>query len=231
MVKVGLPRTLGFLRCFAVATLFTAFAVPSAPSPALAAGDAVATRVSEDQDMPDAGWIEPGFRLQLHSGYEMLEALHHEPRSVGIPIVLTLGLRQSEHWSGELGLQYSLLSGSNLDGLRWAFTLGPQWHIWEGLSLGLAAGYAGLDGNLFAYTDEAGIAISGHCRGHGAIGHLQLRYLFVLGNTSAMGPIVQVELQGLQCNADTATSVGSTGINPPWWWHRSMSFNWAFAWR
>ncbi len=186
----------------------------------------------------DSAWSQPGFRVQLRFGFERVEAMSSEaPEMSAVAINVEPGIRLSRLWSVAAGLRYSILLGS-WDGLRWSTTADATLHPTSVSYITVGAGYGGLvaqkakpyvDQRGFAFQPDepAGASRLTRCSGDGGVGVLRAGFSMPIGELFATGPSLQADLQATRCSDPRSR----LGLADEWWWHRSIHFAWALAWR
>jgi hypothetical protein len=196
-------------------------------------------RLSQAPVDVDAAWLEPGFRMQLRFAYERLQGNDAPaPATPAFALSIEPAYRLNERFSLGLGLRYSVLLGT-WSGLRWNTTADVVWHPVDGGSLGVGAGYGGLQGERVEYDvdyDEQGSYVVNDddetsrlrtCDGNGAIVLVRAGYVFALGDLFATGPVLQMDLQRTRCRGDDFGGDSRTEV----WWQPGWQLSWAFTWR
>jgi hypothetical protein len=168
-------------------------------------------------------WSRPGFRLALNLAYGEIKGLRGAPSGRELGVNLHAGLRLDADWSLLVSFDYARVSSNaGIQGLHFAGTLDPTWHVTRAFSLAVGFGLAGLvEGNTnrpdvdplpntldSSYT----FADSSHpvpqCVGSGLAGLLRADYSWVIGPRASVH--VEAEMIGeyTQC-------VDSTGRTEP----------------
>ena len=90
-------------------------------------------------------WRRAGFRLGLAVSYGELVGLEGAPNGRLLGFLVRLGIRLDGDWSLIGSLQYArATSTGGIDGLRFAGTLDPTWHVTNHLSLAVGLGFGGI---------------------------------------------------------------------------------------
>jgi hypothetical protein len=194
------------------------------------ADDTVHDRVSEASLDVDAAWEEPGFRLRMHAGAEVLRQITLAPEGTALHFGLEPALQLNGAWSASMQLLYTMerpLGKYGLDGLRWSVTVGPAWHPAAGLSLGLLLGVAG---HLSNWRSPVGgyVPVAGNCDALGPLAFLRLTYLLRVTDYLATGPLLDGGLSRVACSP---LGEGPTQQQVPPWTHYDLGLAWALVWR
>lgn len=191
-------------------------------APALALASEPVERESEWEQSALEAWEEPGFRLQLRTGFDSLTASGGEaPDAGGISIEVEPGVRLNRAFSLSVTLRYTVLSGG-VDGLRWSTTADATWHPGLGFFLAAGLGYGGILGEGFLRDcDGSGVAVLG-----------RTGWLIAAGEIFATGPVLQIDHQWTRCDSlfGIDEEDGSSGRRSTWK-HRTLHLAWSFAWR
>ena len=232
-------------------------------TPPAAPNDEPETKVSETLTSPSDGWRSSNFRLSIHLGYERLRArplygYRLPPDATGVSFALDPSLQLTPTLSLGLTMRYTVLN-STLTGLRWSITAGPVFHPVVGLSMSVAAGYAGVRAERDVTEDEKLLGIAetvfpagaiteyknkSLCDGDGVMGLGRIGYVYPFTDLFATGPVVQIDLQWIHCreeNAGTIKIPANDYYNPvnveipilrrERWLHYSWTLGWTLAWR
>ncbi len=199
-----------------------------------------------------AAWQQPGFRLQMGTGFGILRGIDGTPGDKNIPILVRIGARLDRDWSLFGSFQFAVAGwrkNGDLSGLRFAGTIDPTWHITEHLDLAAGFGFGGLvEGStgrsdpdaaqraalVASYTFPSARTPMVACSGVGVAGLLRATYMWVLGPLSATGFAVQTDGQWTACvenvgrvEPDTAQSI----VRRQWWSNAGGSLTWVISWR
>ncbi len=199
-----------------------------------------------------AAWQQPGFRLQMGTGFGILSGIDGTPGSKNVPILVRIGARLDHDWSLFGSFQFAVAGwrkNGDLSGLRFAGTIDPTWHITDHLDVAAGFGFGGLvegatgrsDPNaeqraslVASYTFPSARTPMVACSGVGVAGLLRATYMWVLGPLSATGFAAQADGQWTACvenvgrvEPDTAQSI----VRRQWWSNAGGSLTWLISWR
>ncbi len=226
--------------------------VVDAPAPATEADELLPFKLSLPTEEDSAAWLQPGFRLQLATGFESMRGIGGTPGAKMIPIVLRVGARLDRDWSLFASFQFADSGWSkagDYSGLRFLGTLDPTWHITDRLDIAFGFGFGGFAGGSTGLADpnaEQKAALVANytfpnartpltsCSGVGVAGLLRATYMWVLGPLSATGFALQTDGQWTACvesvgrvEPDTAQPI----VRRQWWSNAGGSLTWVISWR
>lgn len=209
-------------------------------------------KLSLPTEQDAAAWQQPGFRLQMGTGFGILSGIDGTPGSKNIPILVRIGARLDRDWSLFGSFQFAVAGwrkNGDLSGLRFAGTIDPTWHITDHLDVAAGFGFGGLvegstgrsDPNaeqraalVASYTFASARTPMVACSGVGVAGLLRATYMWVLGPLSATGFAAQADGQWTACvenvgrvEPDTAQSI----VRRQWWSNAGGSLTWLISWR
>ena len=236
-----------------LATARSALAAAAAPAPAVAPAknddDEGEPRLSLPTEADRDAWLRSGFRLGLGIVYGEFAGLEGAPSGRLRGVSVRMGLRLDADWSVLASFQYALASSpGGLDGLRFAGTIDPTWHVTRHLSLAVGFGFGGIvEGSTgrpdvmplpstinSSYTFPGASPPLPSCSGVGAAGLARAEWTFVLGPRAATSISVEAMGQWTGCVADTGTVEADTGqaiVRRQWWPHAGATVGWGMTWR
>jgi hypothetical protein len=247
-----------------IAVVVAALAVLAAARPSLAAdvGGGAAAQPKKDDDDDEGeprlslpteadrdAWLRGGFRMGLGIVYGEFAGLQGAPSGRLRGVTLRMGLRLDADWSVLTSFQYALASSpGGLDGLRFAGTIDPTWHVTRHLSLAVGFGFGGIvEGSTgrpdamplpstlnSSYTFPGASPPLPSCSGVGAAGLARAEWMFVLGPRAATSISVEAMGQWTGCVADTGIVEADTGqaiVRRQWWPHAGATVGWGMTWR
>ena len=231
------------------------------PAPSLSApagGAAPAKNDDDDEGEPrlslpteadrDA-WLRSGFRLGLGILYGQFAGLEGAPSGRLRGVTVRMGMRLDADWSVLASFQYALAaSPGGLDGLRFAGTINPTWHVTRHLSLAVGFGFGGIvEGSTgrpdvmplpsslnTSYTLPGASPPLPSCSGVGAAGLARVEWTIILGPRAATSFSVEAVGQWTGCVADTGNVEADTGqaiVRRQWWPHAGATVGWGMTWR
>jgi hypothetical protein len=229
------------------------------PAPSLSApGAAPAKNDDDDEGEPrlslpteadrDA-WLRSGFRLGLGILYGQLAGLDGAPSGRLRGVTVRMGMRLDADWSVLASFQYALAaSPGGLNGLRFAGTVDPTWHVTRHLSLAVGFGFGGIvEGGTgrpevmplpsslnTSFTFPGASPPLPSCSGVGAAALARVEWTFILGPRAATGFSVEAVGQWTGCVADTGNVEADTGqaiVRRQWWPHAGATVGWGMTWR
>jgi hypothetical protein len=194
-------------------------------------------------------WLRPGFRLGLGFGYGEFAGIGGAPSGRLLAANLQAGLRLDDQWSLLVSFQYALASrAGELDGLRFAGTVDPTWHVTPSLAVAVGLGFGGIveaapdrmdpapHSNQLesSYTFPDASTPLASCSGVGVAGLARVEYSYVLG--PRMKATLGAELIGqwTGCVDDTGRVEPDTGkaiTRAQWWPHTGGTLSVGVAWR
>ncbi len=229
-----------------------------APAPGAPTGAPTKDKDDDDEGEPrlslpteadrDA-WLHSGFRMGLGIVYGQFSGLEGAPSGRLIGATVRLGLRLDADWSVLASFQYALArSSGGLDGLRFAGTIDPTWHVTRHLSLAVGFGFGGIvEGSTgrpdvmplpstinTSYTFPGASPALPSCSGVGAAGLARAEWMIVLGPRAATSFTVEAVGQWTGCVADTGNVEVDTGqaiVRRQWWPHAGATVGWGMTWR
>ena len=247
-----------------IAVVVAALAVLATAGPSLAAGvpGSAAAQPKKDDDDDEGeprlslpteadrdAWLRGGFRMGLGIVYGEFAGLQGAPSGRLRGVTLRMGLRLDAEWSVLTSFQYALASSpGGLDGLRFAGTIDPTWHVTRHLSLAVGFGFGGIvEGSTgrpdvmplpstlnSSYTFPGASPPLPSCSGVGAAGLARAEWMFVLGPRAATTISVEALGQWTGCVADTGIVEADTGqaiVRRQWWPHSGATVGWGMTWR
>lgn len=194
-------------------------------------------------------WRRSGFRMGLGVAYGDLVGLEGAPSGRLLGFLLRLGVRLDGDWSLLASLQYARASAAGgLDGLRFAGTIDPTWHVTRHLSLAVGLGFGGivegstsrpdvmpLPGTLAnSYTFPSPGPPLPSCSGVGVAALARAEWTIVLGPRSATSFALEADGQWTGCADDTGhvdLDTGQAIVRRQWWPHTGGTVQWGFTWR
>jgi hypothetical protein len=194
-------------------------------------------------------WRRPGFRMGLAASYGELVGLEGAPNGRLLGFLLRLGVRLDSDWSLIGSFQYDRATSSGgIDGLRFAGTLDPTWHLTNHLSLAVGLGFGGiveggtsrpdvapLPGSLAtSFTEPSPGPPLPSCSGVGVATLGRVEWTFVLGPRSATNFALEAVGQWTGCVDNTGhvnLDTGQAIVRRQWWPHTGGTFQWGFTWR
>jgi hypothetical protein len=235
-----------------------ALAPPPVASPPVPAPPAAKPANPDDEGEPKLSlpteadrdaWRRPGFRMGLGASYGELVGLEGAPSGRLLGFLLRLGVRLDSDWSLVGSFQYARASAvGGIDGLRFAGTLDPTWHVTNHLSLAVGLGFGGivegstsrpdvspLPGSLATSFTEPGPGPPlPSCSGVGVAALGRAEWTIVLGPRSATSFALEAVGQWTGCvdgtgqvNLDTGQAI----VRRQWWPQTGGTFQWGFTWR
>jgi len=225
------------------------------PAPSLSApaknddDDEGEPRLSLPTEADRDAWLHSGFRLGLGIIYGQLAGLEGAPSGRLRGVTVRMGLRLDADWSVLASFQYALAaSPGGLDGLRFAGTIDPTWHVTRHLSLAVGFGFGGivegstgrpdvmpLPGSInSSYTFPGASPALPSCSGVGAAGLARAEWSIILGPRAATSFSVEAVGQWTGCVADTGNVEADTGqaiVRRQWWPHAGATVGWGMTWR
>ena len=264
LAVAGNARAAGVAQAAGAATQPTS-ATPGGgglPAPALTAPASDAAQAKKDDDDDEGeprlslpteadrdAWLRGGFRMGLGIVYGELAGLQGAPSGRLRGVTLRMGMRLDADWSVLTSFQYALASSSGgLDGLRFAGTIDPTWHVTRHLSLAVGFGFGGIvEGSTgrpdvmplpstlnSSYTFPGASPPLPSCSGVGAAGLARAEWTFILGPRAATSITVEAMGQWTGCVADTGIVEADTGqaiVRRQWWPHAGATVGWGMTWR
>ena len=226
--------------------------VVDAPVAATEADDLLPFKLSLPTEQDAAQWQQPGFRMQLATGFGLLGGLVGTPGSKNIPILVRIGARLDRDWSLFGSFQFAVAGwrqSGDLSGVRFAGTIDPTWHITDHWDVAAGFGFGGLvegtSGRTEPNAEQRSVLVASWtfpsartpmvtCSGVGVAGLLRSSYMWVLGPLSATGFAAQLDGQWTACvetvgrvEPDTAQSI----VRRQWWANAGGSLTWVISWR
>jgi len=230
------------------------------PPPALTAPETASAPAKNDDDEGEPrlslpteadrdAWLRSGFRLGLGIVYGEFAGLEGAPSGRLLGVTLRMGVRLDADWSVLASFQYALASSSGgLDGLRFAGTIDPTWHVTRHLSLAVGFGFGGIvegstgrrDVMPFASTINSSYTFPGaspplpSCSGVGAAALARAEWAIILGPRASTSFSVEAVGQWTGCVADTGNVEQDTGqaiVRRQWWPHAGATVGWGVMWR
>jgi hypothetical protein len=231
------------------------------PAPSLAppSGDAAQAKNDDDDEgeprlsLPTEAdrdaWLRSGFRMGLGIVYGEFAGLEGAPSGRLRGVTVRMGLRLDADWSVLASFQYALASSpGGLDGLRFAGTIDPTWHVTRHLSLAVGFGFGGIvEGSTgrpevmplpsslnTSFTFPGASPPLPSCSGVGAAALARVEWTFILGPRAATGFSVEAVGQWTGCVADTGNVEADTGqaiVRRQWWPHAGATVGWGMTWR
>jgi len=230
------------------------------PAPSLSAAAAKAGAKDDDDDEGEPrlslpteadrdAWLRSGFRLGLGILYGQLAGLEGAPSGRLRGVTVRMGMRLDADWSVLASFQYALASSpGGLDGLRFAGTIDPTWHVTRHLSLAVGFGFGGIvEGSTgrpevmplpsslnTSFTFPGASPPLPSCSGVGAAALARIEWTFILGPRAATGFSVEAVGQWTGCVADTGNVEADTGqaiVRRQWWPHAGATVGWGMTWR
>ena len=229
-----------------VAPLAPPAATVAQPGPEEAEGE---PKLSLPTEADCDAWRRAGFRLGLAVSYGELVGLEGAPNGRLLGFLVRLGIRLDGDWSLIGSLQYArATSTGGIDGLRFAGTLDPTWHVTNHLSLAVGLGFGGivegstsrpeimpLPGSLAnSYSFPTPNPPLPSCTGVGLAGLARAEWTIVLGPRSATNFALEAVGQWTGCVDDTGhvnLDTGQAVVRRQWWPHTGGTFQWGFTWR
>lgn len=166
----------------------------------------------------EEAWRTAGFRLSLAMGYGELAGLDGAPSGRLIGAIVRAGLRLDADWSLSASLHYALASRPRqLEGLRFAGTIDPTWHVTPWLALVIGLGFGGIvEGSTdrmeveplpstldTSYTFDDARTPLPSCSGVGLAALTRAEYSRLLGPRAALTIGLEVVGQYTQCVQST----------------------------
>jgi hypothetical protein len=195
-------------------------------------------------------WQRSGFRVGLGFVYGQLAGLGGAPSGRLMGAKLRTGLRLDAQWSLLVSFEYSRASQTGgIQGLRYAGTLDPTWHVTRNLALALGVGFGGIvEGRNSGRTDPAPLASDletsftfpdasmpiARCSGVGAVGVARAEWSLVLGPRSQFAVAAETLGQWTGCIHDTNRFEPDTGqaiVRRQWWPHAGVTLTAGVTWR
>jgi hypothetical protein len=195
------------------------------------------------------GWTRSGFRLGVALAYGDLAGLHGAPSGRLIGPEVHIGLRLDEAWSIYATFDYEEAKRSGgLDGLRFAGTLDPTWHVTRSFALAAGFGFGGIvegrtgrpDVDPLGSTLDTSYTFPGSetplpsCSGVGAAGILRATYSKVFGPRAQTMVELEVIGQDTACVEATGTVEPDTAqpiVRRQYWTHAGAQLTWGITWR
>jgi hypothetical protein len=220
-----------------------------APAPATFKDNEGEPKLSLPTEADRDAWRRAGFRMGLGVAYGDLAGLEGAPSGRLLGVLARLGVRLDTDWSLVASLQYARVStAGGLDGLRFAGTIDPTWHVTQHLSLAVGLGFGGivegstsrpdvmpLPGTLAnSYTFPRPSPPLPSCSGVGAAALARAEWTIVLGPRSATTFALEADGQWTGCVDDTGhvdLDSGQAIVRRQWWPHAGGTFQWGFSWR
>jgi hypothetical protein len=230
-----------------------------APSLSAPAGNAAPAKNDDDDEgeprlsLPTEAdrdaWLRGGFRLGLGILYGQFAGLEGAPSGRLRGVTVRMGMRLDADWSVLASFQYALASSpGGLDGLRFAGTIDPTWHVTRHLSLAVGFGFGGIvEGSTgrpevmplpsslnTSFTFPGASPPLPSCSGVGAAALARVEWTFILGPRAATGFSVEAVGQWTGCVADTGNVEADTGqaiVRRQWWPHAGATVGWGMTWR
>jgi len=229
----------------------TAPAIAPAPPPAAAFKDEDGEpKLSLPTEADRDAWLRSGFRLALGVAYGRLRGLEKAPNGNLLGVLIRLGVRLDPDWSVLASFQYLRAQApGGLQGLRFAGTLDPTWHVTRHLSLAVGLGFAGIvEGGTgrpdvdplgstltSSYTLPTGSPPLPSCSGVGAAGLTRVGWSMVLGPRSTMNLDLEAIGQWTGCVQDTGqppdADTGQAIVRRQWWPHVGATGALGITWR
>lgn len=202
---------------------------------------------SEELLSPSEAWQQPGFRVQLSVGYGGLIGVDGPPDGALLGVEVGVGVRLDPSWSLMAAIRYE--GGFDpLGGFAFSTSFEPTWHLWEGLSVSIGAGIAGMidtgphpdpnggdaDSIPASLTYQEAEQLVGSCYGYGTTATARVAYWVPMGHNSAFGVALRAGGQWIGCEdatgrveADTADAI----VRRQWWSHFVWGVQGGFQWR
>jgi hypothetical protein len=249
---------LAMTRTLALATLVIAAATARADVPAEPAATAIPRPRTHDDppaklSLPTRSdrdaWQTSGFRLGLGLEAGRLEGIRGAPSGQLVGVALHAGIRLDDDWSLDSTFVYELAKASGgLDGLRFAGTIDPTWHVTPSVSIAIGIGFGGIvEGNTgrrdpvpppstldTSYTFPSARTPVASCSGVGAAGLVRGQWSHVLGPHASTQVALQAIGQYTACSDPTGTTDpdhGSAVVTRQYWPHAGATLSWGVAWR
>lgn len=232
---------------------------PAAPAPESTPAETDAPPITDEEEGPPklslpteadrAAWRRPGFRLHLGFTYGELAGLRGAPGGRLLGATLRAGLRLDADWSLVTSFEYASASRTGeIEGLRFAGTLDPTWHVTPSLSLAIGFGFGGIvEGDTArmdaqplpglietTYTFPDARTPVARCSGVGAAGLVRGEWGYVIGPRSQLTVALEVIGQWTGCVDDTNRVEPDTGDaieRRQWWPHTGATATVGIAWR
>lgn len=187
---------------------------------ALGGADAATTRVS-DYAMPGAeAWQEPGLRLALRFGRQMIRGHGDAPDQDALAAIVEPAYRLSKHIELTLTLRYSPIPNGPYPGIRWDTGVGATLYPLHWLFVGAGIAYAGMQ--VSGFPD---------CDAHGIAGIGRLGAAWAVGELFATGPVLDVSLRRQVCR-DFQTDIDNRDRTETFLWtQHDIGITWMLAWR
>ena len=195
-------------------------------------------------------WQRPGFRLALGFTYGELRGLRGAPSGRLMGPKLRVGLRLDADWSllGSFEYTSAYRDGGELNGLRFAGTLDPTWHITRSLSLAFGFGFGGIveaqavrsdpmplgDEIESSYTFPDASTPLASCSGVGAAALVRGEWSYVLGPRSRFDVAAEIVGQWTGCVSDTNNLEPDSGtaiVRRQYWPHAGATLTLGITWR
>lgn len=214
-----IARCLGILAATAVMAAAPAFGDEPAAEPAsdatATADEALPFKLSLPTEEDIALWRHTGFRIELGAGSGRFQGLFGAPSGRSIGAALRVGARVDQRWSLLGSFQYQVVTSTGgINGLRFAGTLDPTWHVGDHWQLAVGFGFGGMvEGNSgrkelnptdFTSLPDSYTYLSAKqpitsCNGIGIASLGRIGWQQVLGPLSALTFYVEADAQWTQC--------------------------------
>lgn len=223
---------------------------PEPTKPLVVSEEDAPPKLSLPTEADREAWTRPGFRLELGLAYGEMYGLRGAPSGRLLGPILRAGLRLDRDWSLVTSFQYLSASRGNggLQGLRFAGTIDPTWHISRELSLAVGFGFAGIVEQGGARTDSDPLPDTlessytfpdasrpiGSCSGVGAAGLVRSEYGYVVGPRGTVHFMFEAIGQWTGCTDDSGRVEPDTGKaieRHQWWPHVGGTLSVGFMWR
>jgi len=194
-------------------------------------------------------WQRPGFRLGLGIAYGELHGIGGAPSGRILGAQVHAGLRLDADWSIVTSLEYaSVYARGGLNGLRFAGTLDPTWHVTPSFSLAIGLGFGGI---VEGRTNRADVMPFGStldttytfpdastpvpsCSGVGMAGLVRAEYAWVIGPRASTSLAIEAVGQYTGC-VDRTGRVEPDSATPierhQFWPHAGATLAWGITWR
>ena len=218
-----------------------------------ARADEVEFKRSLETETPDEGWQSAGFRLSLGYGYGFDIGLANLPDATVHSIVIRIGARLDAEWSLLGSFRYGIAgsgsAGRGFEGLAYAITLDPTWHLPAGFELALGVGFAGVQGATSEqpypnpyfeeFEDDHSITspdtrhVLESCSGAGPGALVRLGWVVALDDIWALALHAEGYSRWSLCEESygAVEDDGEPIVMRQWWGHYGATFGASFAWR
>jgi hypothetical protein len=206
-------------------------------------------KVSLATEPDGSAWQSSGFRLGLSVEGGGLAGIRGAPSGRLFGVELHAGLRLDEDWSIDTTFAYGLAKSSGgLDGVRFAGTVDPTWHVTHTWSIAIGFGFGGIiEGNTGrsdpaplpstldnSYTFPNARRPIASCSGVGVAGLVRGAWTHVLGPRASTNVSLELIGQYTACSDGTGTNDPDTGaeiVRRQYWPHAGAALSWGVVWR